>query len=71
MTMPEAFQLKQTPQGLGLNWHAHPEMTPLVIDFLSGKQAFRGQQANRKDEAIERVLTLYRIPNSRMWPRQF
>ncbi len=58
MTMPEAFQLKQTPQGLGLSWHAHPEMTPLVIDFLSGKQAFRGQQANRKDEAIARACLL-------------
>lgn len=58
MTMPEAFQLKQTPQGLGLSWRDHPEMTPLVIDFLSGKQAFRGQQANRKDEAIARACLL-------------
>ncbi|WP_258808038.1 class I SAM-dependent methyltransferase [Pseudidiomarina sp. CB1] len=53
-----AFQLQQTPQGLGLIWHEHPEMTPLVIDFLSGKQAFRGQQANRKDEAIARACLL-------------
>lgn len=58
MTGSAAFQLQQTPVGLGLIWHEHPEMTPLVIDFLSGKQAFRGQQANRKDEAIARACLL-------------
>lgn len=58
MTSDAAFQLKQTPQGLGLIWHEQPKMTPLVIDFLSGKQAFRGQQANRKDEAIARACAL-------------
>lgn len=64
MSQPEAFQLKQTPQGLGLSWHAHPEMTPLIIDFLSGKQAFRGQQANRKDEAIARACLLNKTPTT-------
>ncbi|RUO72261.1 16S rRNA methyltransferase [Pseudidiomarina sediminum] len=53
-----AFELVETPQGLGLRWHEHPEMKPLVIDFLSGKQAYRGQQANRKDEAIARACLL-------------
>lgn len=56
------FQLRQTPQGLGLVWQAHPEMTPLVIDFLSGKQAFRGQKANRKDEAIARACLVQKAP---------
>lgn len=58
MTTSASFQLKQTPQGLGLVWQDQPKMTPLVIDFLSGKQAFRGQQANRKDEAIARACLL-------------
>lgn len=60
MTASAAFQLRQTSQGLGLVWLEHPEMTPLVIDFLSGKQAFRGQQANRKDEAIARACLLHK-----------
>lgn len=63
MTTANAFQLHQTPQGLGLVWHEQPQMTPLVIDFLSGKQAFRGQQANRKNEAIARACLLAKLPS--------
>lgn len=55
-----AFTLQQTPVGLGLVWLEQPAMKPLVIDFLTGKQAFRGHQANLKDEAIARACGLHK-----------
>ncbi len=44
-------------------WLEQPTMKPLVIDFLGGKQAFRGQQANLKDEAIARACGLHKYKN--------
>ena len=58
-----SFALQQTPAGLGLVWLEQPTMKPLIIDFLAGKQAFRGQQANLKDEAIARACGLHKHKN--------
>ncbi|RUO63738.1 class I SAM-dependent methyltransferase [Pseudidiomarina insulisalsae] len=60
MSPAPSFSLVVTDAGLGLSWHEHPEMKPLTVDFLSGKQAYRGQQANKKDEAIARACMISR-----------
>lgn len=59
--MSEQFELVQTPTGLGLKWLAQTKMQPLVIDFMAGKQAFRGRQASLKDEAIGRACGLKKL----------
>lgn len=64
MTSVEAFSLLNTASGLGLVWHEHEEMKPLVIDFLAGKQARRAQLATTKDEAIARACGLGKHPDS-------
>lgn len=58
-TMPNSehpFALELTERGLGLVWQEQPHYAPLVLDFLSGKQAFRRQQGGGKQEAVVRAL---------------
>ncbi|CAB0151454.1 Ribosomal RNA small subunit methyltransferase J [Pseudidiomarina piscicola] len=57
------FSLHPTPEGLGLVWHQHPQMTPLVIDFLAGKQAHRALRATTKEEAIGRACAVNKYPD--------
>ncbi|MGQ4277523.1 class I SAM-dependent methyltransferase [Pseudidiomarina sp. E22-M8] len=64
MTSVEPFSLLKTASGLGLVWHEHEEMKPLVVDFLAGKQARRALVATTKDEAIARACGLGKHPDS-------
>lgn len=57
-SLPSDFALEPHPDGLQLRWLSQPKMTPLRIDFLSGKNAFRAAHASIKDEAIARACGL-------------
>lgn len=50
------FVLQLTPFGLQLTWSAQPKVTPLRLDFIGGKQAWRRQAGGVRDEAIVRAL---------------
>lgn len=52
------FALERDEHGLHLRWLSQPQMTPLRIDFLTGKNAFRAAHARIKDEAIARACGL-------------
>lgn len=53
------FILELTLSGLQLRWQAQPKVAPLLLDFTSGKQAWRRQGA-LKDEAIARAFGLHK-----------
>lgn len=59
--MSSEFSLVETEHGLGLQWHAHPEMHPLVIDFCEGANAYRALHAQVKDEAIARACGMAKL----------
>jgi len=55
--MANAFELKQTEDGLGLFWReASQPMRPLIIDFHQGKAAYRAQHSSLKSEAIAKAV---------------
>lgn len=53
--MSADFTLVETEHGLGLQWHQHPEMSAVVVDFCEGANAYRALHARVKDEAIARA----------------
>lgn len=52
----EPFILELTAQGLQLRWKAEPKVTPLLLDFVGGKQGWRRQAGGIRDEAIVRAF---------------
>ena len=50
------FVLELTQEGLQLRWQSQPKVTPLLLDFVTGKQAWRRQAGPLRDEAIVRAL---------------
>lgn len=50
------FVLELTQFGVQLRWKSQPKVTPLLVDFVRGKQAWRRQAGGARDEAIVRAL---------------
>lgn len=54
---PQArFGLRLTPQGLALCQRDQPHFKPLIIDFVSGRLAYRYRQATVANEALARAV---------------
>ena len=51
-----AYSLHMHNKQLGLVDHDHPHMTPIVIDFLSGKTAYRRRYGHAGGEAISKAV---------------
>ncbi|RUO23864.1 hypothetical protein CWE09_11975 [Aliidiomarina minuta] len=50
------FVLELSAQGLQLRWREQPKTSPLLPDFVRGKQAWRRQAGGMRQEAIVRAL---------------
>jgi 16S rRNA (guanine1516-N2)-methyltransferase len=50
------YSLQMKDQQLGLVDHDHPDMAPVVIDFLSGKTAYRRKYGHAGGEAISKAV---------------
>lgn len=52
----QPFVLELSSQGLQLRWREDAKTTPLLPDFIRGKQAWRRQAGGMRQEAIVRAL---------------
>lgn len=52
----QPFALELSAQGLQLRWREQPKTSPLLPDFIRGKQAWRRQAGGMRQEAIVRAL---------------
>jgi 16S rRNA (guanine1516-N2)-methyltransferase len=50
------YSLQMKDQQLGLVDHDHPDMAPVVIDFLSGKTAYRRKYGHAGGEAVSKAV---------------